>query len=336
MRSAARGRSVRVVGLGLVALLVVGGIVGAAVLDDTPSDDDQALTVADGPAAERSTGANASVANGSVASTGAGVTAAPMPFGETSASDGIAGGSAGGGGGPAPAPEALPPIDAGRVIKTATLQLEMDEKGFDAAHDRALSLVANAGGFVQNSNLRPDRATLTFRVPADKFEAALADLRALGEVKDEVVTGEDVSEEYVDLEARLRHWRAQEAVFLELLTKAKSVAETVEIRRELSTIQQTIEQLEGRIRFLDDRTGFSTVTLEMFVPGAGLTRPEESTGPSLSEAWEDAWDAAVTVVGGTLITLGVLIPLGAIVGLVVLVAWLALRRRRSPVPNPAT
>ncbi|HLG01191.1 MAG TPA: DUF4349 domain-containing protein, partial [Acidimicrobiia bacterium] len=227
-----------------------------------------------------------------------------------------------------------PPVDAGRVVKTASVELEVSKKGFDAAHDDVLNLVEEAGGFVQNSQVSPTRASLTLRIPADRFESTLTRLEKLGKVKDESVSGQDVSEEYVDLDARLRHWTAQEAVFIELLGKANTVAETVEVRRELSTIQQTIEQLRGRIRYLDDRTGFSSVSLEMLVPGAPA-KPE-TNDPSLSKAWSDARDAAISVIGGTLIVLGALVPLAAIAGAFGIVIWVGLRRRREPVPTPAT
>lgn len=258
---------------------------------------------------------------------------------EGGSASGLSMGSSGGGtgeaGGAGPvAAQGLPPIDAGKVVKSATLALDVKEGGFETAHDKALRAVEDAGGFVQSSESNTTRLNLTIRVPADSFESTLTRLRELGEVKDESVSGQDVTEEYVDLDARLRHWRAQEAVFLELLSRAGTIAETVEVRRELSVIQQTIEQLEGRIRFLDDRTGFSTVSLVIAVAGAPASSDGES--PSLAKAWDQARDAAVAVVGGTLVTLGVVVPLAGIIGVPALLIWLATRRRRTPAAVPAT
>ena len=88
------------------------------------------------------------------------------------------------------------------------------------------------------------------------------------------------------------------------------MAETIEVRRELSTIQETIEQLEGRRRFLEDRVSLSTLTLTLVDPaGAGAGTEEEEPAGRLSEAWDDALDAAESVVAGTLIVLGALVPL---------------------------
>lgn len=325
MRWFPKSRRTRSTFTAVAALLVLGGVVGSVALNEKRPD-----TAATGRAVESGAGTGGAFTDAADVADDAAV--APTAAGSVAAGGG--GALSVSGVGPELATQALPPLDAGRVVKTATLQVEVGEKQFEAAQDRALREITEAGGFVQTSNLTPARASLTFRVPADRFETVLRHLHDLGEVKDEAVSGQDVTEEYVDLEARLRHWKAQEAVFLDLLGRARNVAETVEIRRELSTIQQTVEQLQGRIRYLDDRTGFSTVTLEMFVPGAPLTRAEPE-GPSLSEAWSTAWDAAVNVVGGTLIVLGALVPLTAMGGLVALVVWLALRRRRPGEAAPA-
>lgn len=342
MRWMPNGRKGRIA-LGSVAgLLLVGAIVGSETFDDDnrlSSQGGSGSVAGDFVTAEEDHG-------GFTAAKDLGVSAGPvvgpqppaMSGGVMRAESGEAGGgtagtaASGSGMAVSPAPS-LPPIDAGRVVKTASVELEVSKKGFDAAHDDVLTLVEEAGGFVQDSQVSPTRASLTLRIPAERFESTLTRLEKLGKVKDERVSGQDVSEEYVDLDARLRHWTAQEAVFIELLGKANSIAETVEVRRELSTIQQTIEQLQGRIRYLDDRTGFSSVSLEMFVPG--VAAKPETNGPSLSEAWNDARDAAISVIGGTLIVLGALVPLAVIAGGFGFVIWLGLRRRREPAPTPA-
>lgn len=348
MRWLPKSRRIRVVVVAVVGLLVLGGIVGGATLGDGGArptlDNGRVGTAGSGGDAGSTAGGFATEAPRVPAlglpgtSEGGPATAAviappesgrPMDLADTVGASG--GGSAVGGDAGS---QSVPPVDNGRVVKTATLQVEVGKKHFDAAHDRALQAVTGVGGFVQNSSVSGDRATITFRVPSGEFEAVLTRLGGLGKVTDETVTGEDVTEEFVDVDARLRHWRAQEGVFLDLLSKAKSVSDTIQIQQQLSAVQQNIEQLEGRKRFLEDRTELSTVTLEMFVPGAAVV-PDRDAGPSLAKAWQDAWDAGVQVVGGTVIVLGALVPLSVLVGVPALVLWSALRRRRSPAPSPA-
>lgn len=227
-------------------------------------------------------------------------------------------------------------VSGPHVVKRATVELDLGDGDLDVARERALSAVRSAGGFVESSQLSDGTATMTFRVPAGDFEDVLGRMRDLGDVTSENVTGEDVSAEVVDLEARLRHWQAQEAAFLELMERTTSISETIEIRRELGTIQQQIEQIRARTRFLEDRTEFSTLTLTMVTAAAAGTPPAEEGAGTLSEAWDDAWNAALSVVGGTLVVLGALVPLSVIVGIPGLVLWSVLRRRRSgATPAPA-
>lgn len=345
MRLVPKTRKGRTVLAGASALLAVGGVVGAMTLgDDGPEPQ---LYGSSGGVAVDAVGGGGSSAQAftpleDLGAGGYAVDEAPMPVPAQSSAVMAAPAAAGGGSSGVPqaviseeagAPESLPPVDAGQVVKSATLSVDVGKDGFERAHDKALRAVETAGGFVQSSEVSRSRASLTVRVPADRFEDTLTRLRGLGKVKDEGVSGQDVTEEYVDLDARLQHWKAQEAVFIELLGKANSVAETVEVRRELSSIQQTIEQLEGRIRYLDDRTGFSTISLEIRVPGAPA-KPEDDGSPSLSKAWGTAWDAGVNVIGGTIVVLGALLPLSVIVGLPGLALWRALRRR-TPAPTPS-
>lgn len=331
-----KGRKTRAVVSSVAVVLVLGGIVGATSLDG-------GRETADSTASRADTDESLS---------GGGGVARPQSMEATSGSS--AGAVMGGGGGNEDSAASSGPIDvygartpedlggegvpatASNVIKEASLELDLGETDLDAAQARARSLVRGAGGFIASSQRSDGTATMTFRVPAGDFEDVLARMRDLGEVTSENITGEDVSAEVVDLEARLRHWQAQEAAFLELMERTSSISETIEIRRELGTIQQQIEQIQARMRFLEDRTAFSTLTLSLVTPAAGAGPVEDEGAGTLSEAWDQAWDAALSVVGGTLIVLGALVPLSLIVGIPGLVLWSVLRRRRTgAAPAPA-
>lgn len=224
---------------------------------------------------------------------------------------------------------ALPAPAGALVVKEASLSLEVGKDRLDAAHRRVLELVAGAGGFVQSSNLEGNLVGLVARVPAAELEGFLAGVGRLGKVVGESIAGEDVSAEFVDLEARLRHWRAQEMVFLGLMAKATTIGETIEVQRQLSSVQEQVEQLEGRRRLLEDRTSMSTVRLTVAEPGVAV-RSEPPVG--LAAAWHRAWSAALGVVGGMLVVTGALVPLAALALLVLLLARPLLRRRPAVVP----
>lgn len=219
---------------------------------------------------------------------------------------------------------ALPSIGPS-VVKTAQLELRV---GRDRIGDAVTDAVAVAGryeGFVLSTTVDDDgraRGTVVLRVPAEHFETALSSIEGLGDVEAKTVSGEDVSEEFVDLEARARNLRAQEAVLLRLMRRAKTVAGTIRVQSELSSIQLEIERIEGRLRYLRDQTALSTITLRLEEAGATAARP--------ASVWSDAWDRArdgftwlvtAIVVGGATI-----LPFVPLV-LVALFVWRLVRPR---------
>jgi hypothetical protein len=209
--------------------------------------------------------------------------------------------------------------------------IEVERDGFRAAIGRATRAVAAADGFVVSSSVDDEegrRGTMVVRVPSESFEDVLANLRELGTVQRESVSGEDVSQEFVDLEARLRNARTQEAVYLRLFDAATTIRETIRIQQELEGVQLQIEEIEGRLRYLRDRTALGTISLDLVEAGAaadeGLFRG----------AWEQAVAMIKGFVAGLISALGVLVPM-AMLALVGLGVWRGIRRRRPATPEPA-
>ncbi len=224
------------------------------------------------------------------------------------------------------------PRPSNRVVKTATLSLEVKRGKLDAAYGKVLAVVQTADGFVAGTEQSHGRAQLTLRIPAAAFESTLGQLRGVGKVKDESLRGEDVTSQFTDLEARLRNLRAQEAVLLDLMRQARTIPDTITVQQQLSQIQQQIEELEGQRRVLDDQSSFGTLTVNLAAHGAApVPRPEQQS--TLGEAWDRATGVALDVIGGTLVLLGALVPLAVIVGGFALIAWAVLRRRRPVAPT---
>jgi hypothetical protein len=221
---------------------------------------------------------------------------------------------------------ALAPGVARRVIHHADLELEADSA--DEAL-RVVGAVAEArGGFLLSSDTRRDsegtHLHIVLRVPAREFQGALAALRGAGRrVASESVTGEDVTEEYEDLEARLRAARAVEASYLELLTHSASVHDSLEVQAKLGEARTEIERLEGRQRYLQDQTDLSTITVRLTVPEA------PALADSLREAGQDAVTVGRAVLVGSVRLVGVLLPVFALLVLP-LVLLVRLAKRRSP------
>jgi len=211
------------------------------------------------------------------------------------------------------------------VVRNAELAVEDDDPG--RAQQKAIALAEQVGGFTLSSESVGTRIDIVLRIPAEKFDTTLAALRALGRgAGTERVTGEDVSEEYVDLEARRGAARALEAQLLEILKSTKTVGEMMEVHARLADVRGEIEKMEGRLRFLDDRTALSTIRLQILAPAS-------RTGPGFADSLRRAGDDVVMVASGIVtggIRLGgVLLPVFVMIVLPGYAITRAVLRRRG-------
>ena len=225
-----------------------------------------------------------------------------------------------------------------RLVRDGTLRVRVEQNTFDSAFDQLVQLADRFGGTVLASDASTaddgsTSGTVTVRVPAEDFDDLLVAVGRVGDVERRSITSEDVSDEYVDLEARLRHNRAQERFYLSLLDRAEDVDDAIAVQQRVEGIQQTIEQIEGRLRFLDERTSFSRLTVELFEAG-GAFQAEGAPEPSFARYWATARAALVNVLGGALVVATVALPFviaGAAV--LLLVHRYGLPRRRPVAPD---
>jgi hypothetical protein len=224
-----------------------------------------------------------------------------------------------------------------RIVRDGTLRVRVEQDAFDASFDRVVGLADRFGGTVIASDAMSvddgsTSGTVTVRVPAEDFDRLLVAVGRIGDVEHRSITSEDVSGEFVDLEARLRHNRAQEAFYLSLLERADSVEDAIAVQQRVEGIQQTIEQIQGRLRFLDDRTSFSRLTIELFEAGGAFASGDAQ--PSFARYWATARAALVNVLGAALVVATVALPFvvpGALI--FVLVRRTTLLDRRSAAPE---
>ncbi|MDQ3745192.1 MAG: DUF4349 domain-containing protein, partial [Acidobacteriota bacterium] len=224
-----------------------------------------------------------------------------------------------------------------KVIRNAELSLETDEP--QKAMQRVASIAEARGGFVVTSESRQQAGTdggkayevitIQARVPAAQFDAALNDIRAVGSrVTAEKITGQDVTEEFIDLEARLRTQRALEAQLLDIMKQAHQVSDAITVERELTNVRTEIERIEGRRRFLENQASLSTVKVTLQPPAPLVS----TTGffRSVRSAFGDGVDVAVAIVLALIRVLVAMLPLVLIIGVPVffLFRYLARRGRR--------
>lgn len=157
-------------------------------------------------------------------------------------------------------------LDSRKIIRSATLRIEA--KAVLEALNTATRLSDQVGGYVVSSRTwhvdNQPYATLSFAVPVDRFEEALTQTRSLGDVQDENVSSQDVTSQFVDLEARIVNLEATATRIRTFLEETKNVAEALNVNRELSTVESELEVLKGQRNALGQQTAFSTVNIDFF------------------------------------------------------------------------
>jgi hypothetical protein len=193
----------------------------------------------------------------------------------------------------------------------------------DAAVARIRQTASRFGGFVGNTSLLTGKeenksATLELRIPSPQFDAVVGALNQLGKVETVTVSAEDVSEEYVDLGARLANARRVEARLVEMLaTRTGKLSDVLTVEQELARVRQEAERYEARIRWLEHRASLSSLSVSLHEK-APLIEPPRGNGPIL-EAFAEAWSRFVAFVAWFIASLGILVPAGAVVGVLILV-----------------
>jgi hypothetical protein len=207
------------------------------------------------------------------------------------------------------------------VVRNADLQLECESA--TAAQQKIESIVQAYGGFVVESqqtasdraSLNRDTVLMTIRVPAVKFITALEEIRGSGtKVIDETVRGEDVTEEFIDVEARLKNQKALELQFMEIMKRAYSVEDAIYVQGQLADVRSEIEKIEGRKRFLENQSSLSTIKVRLQTPTA-IANNAVGISARMMHSLSAGFDFALTFILGMATFLIAILPFALFVGL---------------------
>lgn len=221
-----------------------------------------------------------------------------------------------------------PTISTGMIIRNGSASVLVDslELGISAVQQLALRF----GGYVGNTSLSAGdyqvrSATLELKIPAARFDSAIAGLKPLGKVESVTSTAEDVGEEFVDITARVANAKRLETRLVELLaTRTGKLEDVLAVERELARVREEIERYEGRLRYLSSRVAVSTlaITVHERAPLVSAT-PGENV---LLDAFRSAWRNFVRYIAGFIALLGIIVPSVALLALL-MVVWRRFRRR---------
>lgn len=232
----------------------------------------------------------------------------------------------------------VPVLQGPPVIRQAQLSVTVGSGTFDSKLAQVRSLVELQGGYIAGTDAQAGPATqaqdsqirtgiINFMVPAAHFDSTIDELAKVGKVQSEHITGTDVGAQYVDLRARLANAQAQRDAMLALLGKAQNINEIIAVQNQIGQITAQIEQLKGQIKYLDDNTAFSSISVTMTESGAPVrTAPADSWG--FATALNDAAHNFVTTINYVVTGLGAIGPF-LVLGIL---GFLFLRWRRVPLP----
>ncbi len=216
-----------------------------------------------------------------------------------------------------------------KILRDAELTLEV---GVPADVQRRITSIAETlGGFVVTSESKQRQTgdgkeelevNLVVRVPATQFGSALDQIRNTGSrVIQEKITGQDATEEFIDLEARIKTQKALETQFLEIMKQAHKVEDALEVQRQIADVRTEIEKLEGRKRFLENRASLSTITVNLQSPTA-IAVNTSGFGRDIRQSVADSVDVARGIVLFLIRFVIVMIPVFI---LIILPGWLLAR-----------
>ena len=223
-----------------------------------------------------------------------------------------------------------------RIIREGRVDYRIEPGTFGEKAAAVRALAAEFGGYVAGGEAhvveidgeRYSVGSVTLRVPEDRFEDLLDRVEGLGERIDMTISSQDVTEEYVDLQSRLRHLRRQEAFYAGLLDRAETIEDLVQVNAHMEQVLSAIEQVEGRLRYLESRTGMSTLTVGL---SERPVEPKVAGVPSvgiLDNAFDMAGRVLLNTVGFLIVAAAFLLPLAVVATVVAVAVRFVLSRRR--------
>lgn len=213
------------------------------------------------------------------------------------------GASAGGGNSAAPIADVL----GRQVIRNGSMDLRVEDVA--ATFDQARGVIEQAEGYLSGSTFTghddSQWARFTARVPSERFDQVVADLRKLAIKVDSVSTGsQDVTEEYTDLEASLRNLKAVEQQYLTLLGEASDIGEILQVQDRLNGVRYELERVQGRLNLLDNQTSLATLEVSLYPDSVPMAQTSD-TGfrAEVREAWESSLEFMGNVGTGVVVAL---------------------------------
>jgi hypothetical protein len=208
--------------------------------------------------------------------------------------------------GAAETPSPAKPLER-KIIRNATLTIQVED--METSLNQLRALATSLGGYLLQENTTSQGAkpsgVMVIQVPAEQYEVAITRIRQLAfKVEREESSAQDVSDEFVDLQSQIANLKVTEEGLQKLIDKADKLDDIISLQKELTNVRGEIEQRQGRLNFLDNKTAFSTITVNLGLkPAPEAPAPTPAPAP-VAEGWQpekaigQSWDASLKLLGG--------------------------------------
>lgn len=219
------------------------------------------------------------------------------------------------------------------IIKTGTLNIEVEK--YDETENKVTEITKNLNGYVSNSSSslnasNKKQGTLVLKVPADKYDALISEVSKLGKVMSENINANDVTEQYIDLEARMKTQKELEQRLIKLLEeKTARLSDVVDVEQKLASVRQTIESIDGRMRYLRSQSSFSTLTLSIYEPSLLITSSGGGFFYEIGQSIKKGLEGFTEVLSGIITIVIALIPIIILILIILYLVRVIIRRRKK-------
>lgn len=229
------------------------------------------------------------------------------------------------------------------IIRSGNMSIEIEK--FDDTERIISEKVSQAKGFITNStsNLNASgkkQGIIEVRIPAENYDSFISGIQGIGKVMSQNISGRDVTEEYIDLEARQITQRELEKRLIGLLNeKTAKLVDVVEVEEKLSSVRENIERTEGRMRFLKNQSAFSTLKISLFEPSVLQTSTGGGFFYELGQAVKKGLNGFTEILAGLITFFIAFLPVLIFIGIIAVILRKILvnrKRRKEPIGIQST
>jgi len=219
------------------------------------------------------------------------------------------------------------------VVKTGKMTIESDK--YDEAEKRISEITNSMGGLIVNSTSSANasgkkQGVITIKVPSKDFDKLVAQVSTVGKVSSQNISSSDVTEEYIDLEARLKTQKELEERLYKLLQdRTTKLSDVLEVEQKLSDVRQKIESTEGRMKFLRNQADYSTLTVSIFEPSLLETSSGGGFFYELGQAFKSGLKGFTKVLASVITILIAIIPVLVLVYIIYRIIKKILKKNKT-------